>query len=53
VQLGPEDGVPEQCTLKPEWIKSVQRASIGPWLGTLPDSRWPEVRAALLDVLAL
>jgi mRNA-degrading endonuclease toxin of MazEF toxin-antitoxin module len=51
VLLEESDGVPARCTLKPEWIKSVERAAIGPRLGTLPGSRWPEVRAALLDIL--
>jgi hypothetical protein len=36
---------------KPEWIRIVERAYLGPWIATLPDARWPEIRAALLDVL--
>jgi mRNA interferase MazF len=53
VLLGEADGVPAPCTLKPEWIKSVDRTAIGPRLGALQPSKWPEVRAALLDVLGL
>jgi len=29
----------------------VDRSSVGPLIATLPPGRWPEVRAALLDVL--
>jgi hypothetical protein len=36
---------------KPEWIRIVERAYLGPWIATIPDARWPEIRAALLDVL--
>ena len=53
VVLGESDGVPAPCALKPEWIKSIERTAIGPRLATLPAARWPEVRAALLDVLGL
>jgi hypothetical protein len=37
--------------LKPEWVRSVDRVLVGPWIARLPDDRWPAVRAALLDVL--
>jgi len=50
VPLTTEDGLP---ALKPEWIRSVDRALVGPLIATLPDERWPEIRAALLDVLGL
>lgn len=54
VILRPEDdGVPEICTLKPEWIATVQRADLGPRIGRFPEHRWSEVAAALLDVLGL
>lgn len=53
VKLGPRDGVPSPCVLKPEWIRSVERAAIGPLIGKLPDKRWKEIRRALLDVLGL
>jgi mRNA interferase MazF len=51
VQLGTDDGLPTASVLKPEWIRIVERASIGPQIARLPDARWPEVRAALLRVL--
>jgi mRNA interferase MazF len=54
VILRPEDdGVPEVCTLKPEWIATVQRADLGPLVARLGESRWPDVTSALLDVLGL
>ncbi|MBK6696173.1 MAG: type II toxin-antitoxin system PemK/MazF family toxin [Myxococcales bacterium] len=53
VALGPDDGLPTPCVLKPEWIRIVERQDVGPVLGRLPDARWPEVRAAILDVLGL
>ncbi len=39
------------CVAKPEWIRIVERAYSAPWIATLPEARWPEIRAALLDVL--
>lgn len=51
VPLSPEDGLPTECVLKPEWIRSVDRALIGPWIASLPSTRWGEVRCALLEVL--
>lgn len=53
VPLSPTDGLPSDCVLKPEWIKSVDRASLGPWIASLPTERWPDVRSALLDVLGI
>lgn len=53
VTLSPEDGVPEACALKPEWIRSVERSLLGPWITAFPAQRWPEVRTALLQVLGL
>lgn len=51
VSLSASDGLPSECVLKPEWIKSVDRASIGPWIATFPAARWSEVRKAMLDIL--
>ncbi len=51
VLLTEADGVPSPCVVKPEWIRIVERGHVGPWIGTLPEARWPEVRRALLDVL--
>jgi mRNA interferase MazF len=51
VVLSEEDGLPSRCVLKPEWIKTVDRTLLGPWIASLSESRWPAVRAALLDIL--
>lgn len=51
VLLDVQDGLPGPCTLKPEWIKAVDRTLIGPWIATLHDDRWNEVKEALLLVL--
>jgi mRNA-degrading endonuclease toxin of MazEF toxin-antitoxin module len=51
VSLTEADGLPSACVIKPEWIRIVERAYLGPWIATLPERRWREVRAALLDVL--
>jgi mRNA interferase MazF len=53
VALSEEDGLPSRCVLKPEWIKTVDRMLLGPWIASLSHSHWPAVRAALLDVLGL
>lgn len=53
VSLTPEEGLPSPCVLKPEWMRSVERSFLGPWIATFPSTRWPEVRVALLDVLGL
>lgn len=47
------DGLPSACVLKPEWTRSVERGQLGPIITQFPDSRWGEVRTALLDVLGL
>jgi mRNA-degrading endonuclease toxin of MazEF toxin-antitoxin module len=51
VALTEADGVPSPCVIKPEWIRIVERAYLGPWIAALPEDRWSEVRRALLDVL--
>jgi hypothetical protein len=33
------------------WIRIVERHYLGPFIASLGEHRWPEVRAALLDVL--
>ena len=53
VALTTEEGLPSPCVLKPEWIRSVERSFLGPWIAAFPRNRWPEVRTALLDVLGL
>lgn len=51
VPLSAEEGLPMPCVLKSEWIRTVERKYLGQLIATLPENRWPEVRAALLDVL--
>lgn len=53
VRLSSDDGLPGDCVLKPEWIKTVERSSLGPWIAAFPENRWQEVTAALLEVLGL
>lgn len=53
VSLGPDDGLPSVCVLKPEWIRSVERAYLGPLIAQLSHVRLPEVRDALSQVLGL
>ncbi|MEO8185699.1 MAG: type II toxin-antitoxin system PemK/MazF family toxin [Deltaproteobacteria bacterium] len=53
VALTIADGLPSDCVLKPEWIRSVERGHLGPLIASLPESRWLEVRAALLNILGL
>src|SRR5215467_511400 len=53
VRLSTADGLPSECVLKPEWIKTVDRTALGPWIAALPAGRWSEVATALLDVLGL
>lgn len=53
VALTIDDGVPNACVLKPEWIRSVPREELGPWIASFPAHRWREVRAALLAMLGL
>lgn len=53
VALGPEDGLPSPCVLKPEWIRIVERPLLGPLIGRLNEDRRPAVRAALVEVLGL
>ncbi len=53
VPLGPEDGLLSPCVLKPEWIRIVERAHLGPLVAHLPDRHWKKIRTALLDVLGL
>jgi mRNA interferase MazF len=47
------DGLPSTCALKPEWIRTVERALIGPLIASFPATRVIEVRTALLNVLGL
>ena len=53
VEITPDEGVPVHSVLKPEWIRSVERSALGPWITTFPENRWSEVRGALLLILGL
>jgi mRNA-degrading endonuclease toxin of MazEF toxin-antitoxin module len=53
VALGPEDGLPSVCVLKPEWIRVVERQYLRPLIAQLREERFSPVRAALMDVLGL
>lgn len=46
--LSPEDGMPVVCVLNFDHVSLAQRDRVGPALCSLPESRWPEVRQALL-----
>ena len=48
VVLSPEDGMPLLCALNFDHVSLAQRDRIGSALCSLPESRWPEVRRALL-----
>lgn len=53
LQLGPDDGLPGKCVLKPEWIRSVRRDELGPVLAQLPGDRWPDVARIVVEALGL
>jgi len=48
VLLSPEDGMPVLCALNFDHVSLAARDRIGAALCSLPESRWPEVRRALL-----
>jgi mRNA interferase MazF len=48
VPLSTEDGMPVACALNFDHVSLAQRNRIGPTICTLPESKWPEVRRALL-----
>ncbi len=48
VILSPEDGMPVLCALNFDHVSLAQRDRIGAALCSIPESRWPEVRRALL-----
>jgi mRNA interferase MazF len=47
------DWLGKRSALKPEWIRAVSPASLGPFIASLAEDRWPEVRDAVLHVLGL
>jgi mRNA interferase MazF len=48
VVLSPDDGMPVVCALNFDHVSLAQRSRIEGALCTLPESRWPDVRRALL-----
>jgi mRNA interferase MazF len=48
VVLTPDDGMPTSCALNLDHVALAQRDRIGAVLCTMPATRWPEVRRALL-----
>jgi len=48
VVLTPEDGMPVVSAINFDHIALAQRDRLGPMLASLPESRWTEVRSALL-----
>lgn len=53
VSLSAQEGLPSPCVLKPEWIRTVERGLLGPWIASFPPARWGEIRDALLQFLGL
>ena len=48
VVLGPDDGMPVACALNFDHVSLAQRDRVGSVLCELPETRWSDVRAALL-----
>jgi mRNA interferase MazF len=48
IVLSQDDGMPITCALNFDHVSLAQRSRIGAVLCVLPDSKWPEVRRALL-----
>lgn len=53
VPLGPEDGLPSPCVLKPEWIRIVERPLLGALIAQHREERLSAVRVTLIEVLGL
>jgi mRNA interferase MazF len=53
VVLDERDGMAVRSTLKVEWIRAVDRGSVGSRIAALPADRWAEVRQAVVHVLGL
>ncbi len=53
VKLSTAEGMPVESVLKPEWVSTVERRQLGPWITSFPEHRWQEVRDALLQALGL
>ena len=48
VLLTPDDGMPSACALNFDHVSLAQRNRIGVALCSLPETRWPDVKRALL-----
>ncbi|MBI5505782.1 MAG: type II toxin-antitoxin system PemK/MazF family toxin [Deltaproteobacteria bacterium] len=48
VVLSSDDGMPVACALNLDHVSLAQRDRFGATICSLPDTRWPEVRRALL-----
>jgi mRNA interferase MazF len=48
VVLTASDGMPTECALNLDHVALAQRSRLGPVLCSLPETRWEEVRRALL-----
>jgi mRNA interferase MazF len=46
--LTPDDGMPSACALNFDHVSLAQRNRIGVALCSLPETRWPDVKRALL-----
>jgi len=53
VVLDEQDGMAVRSTIKVEWIRAVDRMSVGSRIAALPAERWAEVRQAVVHVLGL
>ncbi|HKQ69720.1 MAG TPA: type II toxin-antitoxin system PemK/MazF family toxin [Polyangiaceae bacterium] len=53
VVLDERDGLAVRCTLRVEWIRAVARLELGARIATFPESRWSELRQAVVTGLGL
>jgi mRNA interferase MazF len=51
VPVGPADGMPRQSAINLDHLQTVSKTRLGALVATLPPSRMPEIRAALLFAL--
>jgi mRNA interferase MazF len=51
VILGPSDGMPRSCAINLDHVQTVPKARLGGLIATLPTTRLPEIREALLFAL--
>ena len=53
VRLGPEDGLPEECSANLHNIQTVAQTAVGALIAVLTESRMAQVESALLFALSL